>query len=71
MAENFTTSYDNTSATISNNIKSKDGYPYPAVHQFGSDKIPARPFMPFTQNNEIPKDLKDEILDIITQHFLR
>ena len=46
---------------IGTNAKAK-GYPYPAVHQFGvEDKTPKRPFLPINDNNELPKELQDEI----------
>jgi len=46
-------------------LHSKDGYYYPAVHQFGSldGKIPARPFMVWQ-----PEDIRD-IKRIIIEHI--
>jgi phage virion morphogenesis protein len=34
--------------TYGTNLRSKKGYPYPAVHQFGSATTPARPYLGIT-----------------------
>lgn len=61
---------DNDSAAIGFNATSK-GYPYPAVHQFGTqdEKIDARPFMPFDENGDITDEIKDGILELAVAHF--
>jgi phage gpG-like protein len=43
--------------------KSKKGYPYPAVHQFGSNNgvIPPRPFMPFDRDYDLAPRVAREI----------
>jgi len=45
---------------------------YAAIHQFGGDagknhsaKIPARPFLPIDENKEIPRRIKEEILEAV------
>ncbi|MFV0481332.1 MAG: phage virion morphogenesis protein [Campylobacteraceae bacterium] len=45
---------DNT-AFIGTNAKFR-GYPYPAVHQFGSKFVPKRPFLPIDDNYNISED---------------
>jgi phage virion morphogenesis protein len=62
--------HTNDSATIGTNVRSDSGYPYPAVHQFGSDNVPARAFLPFNdQGDDIPAELRADILEILTDHF--
>jgi phage gpG-like protein len=53
----------NGEVTIGLNVKSDKGYPYPAVHQFGGKNglIPARPFLPIKENDEIATDTLREI----------
>jgi phage gpG-like protein len=48
---------------IGTTAKSKKGYPYPAVHQFGSDNglIPPRPFLPFDKDYDLAPSVADEI----------
>jgi phage gpG-like protein len=48
---------------IGTTAKSAKGYPYPAVHQFGSDNglIPARPFLPFDKDYDLAPSVADEI----------
>lgn len=61
---------DNSQAAIGFNATSQ-GYPYPAVHQFGTfdGKIDARPFMPFDENGDITDEVKDGILELAIEHF--
>lgn len=66
-------SADDTSVIVGVNAYSKDRYPYPIVHQFGTDsagrnkdvKIEARPFMPITPDGELYDNVKVEVLDIL------
>lgn len=60
-------SSDDKSVVVGVNAYSKDQYPYPIVHQFGSKdgKIAARPFMPITQDGELYDNVKGEVLDIL------
>ena len=62
-----------TNVTVGFNAVSKDGYNYPAVHQFGSVKssgrgsnIPARPFMPVDINGNLEPKVEDEIIESVT-----
>lgn len=66
-------SADDKSMIVGVNAYSKDQYPYPIVHQFGTDKagrnkdvhIEARPFMPITSDGELYDNAKIEVLDIL------
>lgn len=60
-------SADDTSVIVGVNAYSKDRYPYPIVHQFGTEdgKIEARPFMPITSDGELYDNAKIEVLDIL------
>lgn len=73
LRESITHEADSDSVIVGVNAYSKDRYPYPIVHQFGTDKagrnkdvhIEARPFMPITQNGELYDNAKIEVLDIL------
>lgn len=58
---------DDTSVIVGVNAYSKDRYPYPIVHQFGTEdgKIEARPFMPITRDGELYDNVNVEVLDIL------
>ncbi|MDD2267030.1 phage virion morphogenesis protein [Sulfuricurvum sp.] len=60
-------SADSDSMIVGVNAYSKDRYPYPIVHQFGTEdgKVPARPFMPITHDGELYDNVKVEVLDIL------
>lgn len=60
-------SADSNSVIVGVNAYSKDRYPYPIVHQFGTEdgKIEARPFMPITNDGELYDNAKIEVLDIL------
>lgn len=70
MKDNLHVEHDADSAVIGLNAVSKDGYTYPAVHQFGTDdgKVPARPFLPF-EDGDISDDLRDDLRDMVFAHF--
>jgi phage gpG-like protein len=57
------------SATIGVNIKSDKDYIYPAVHQFGSKHVEARPFLPFDSDGDISDELRDGLIDLVADHF--
>ncbi len=44
---------------------------YAAIHQFGSDKIPRRPFMPLDENGDakLPDNWEKSVLNAINQHI--
>ena len=60
---------NNEGLTVGVNAYSKGGYPYPVVHQFGSEdgKIPARPFMPIDNDGELYEDIQEELITLITE----
>lgn len=64
-------SADSDSVIVGVNAYSKDRYPYPIVHQFGTENgdIPARPFMPITQDGELYDNVKEEVLDILLEYL--
>lgn len=67
LRESITHDATDSSVMVGVNAYSSDGYPYPVVHQFGTEdgKIPARPFFPITQDGELYDDVKVEVLEII------
>ena len=71
MQRGLVTASSETGAMIGFNATSDDGYPYPAVHQFGTDdeKIPARPFLPFDERGDITPSAKASILEFVVAHF--
>ncbi|MCF6207684.1 MAG: phage virion morphogenesis protein [Sulfurovum sp.] len=48
-----------------------NGYKYSAVHQFGTrdGKIPARPFLPFNESEEVYDDVIEDILEMIGDYL--
>lgn len=60
-------SADSDSVIVGVNAYSTKGYPYPIVHQFGTEdgKIEARPFMPITRDGELYDNVNVEVLDIL------
>lgn len=60
-----------TSLQSSNMIRDINNYslefgsrlPYAALHQFGSDRIPARPYLKFTRRD------RDDFVDIVSKHL--
>jgi len=44
-----------------------NGHPYPAVHQFGSDKTPARAFLPFDEDKQLYNEAKEEIITLVRE----
>ena len=67
----------NNKVEITGNTKSKKGYPYGAVHQFGSSKagrnrnikIEARPFLPIDNDGFLEDNLKNAIEDMLTKEL--
>jgi len=59
------------------NAYSDEGYPYPLVHQFGTNKagrnknteIVARPFMPIDDNGELYVGVKEELLELLEEYL--
>jgi len=48
---------------------SANGYAYPAVHQYGSKNVPARPFLPFDEHGEVYDTVIDDILTIVSDYL--
>ena len=71
LRENIHYDSDHESATIGVNIVSTTGYPYPAVHQLGTDdeRIPARPYFPFNEEGDLMDVAHDSIVEFIVEHF--
>lgn len=44
-----------------------NGFPYPAVHQYGSKHVPARPFMPLDENGEVLENTAEEIMAAVLE----
>lgn len=67
LRESIGYSADSDSVIVGVNAYSKDRYPYPIVHQFGTEdgKIEARPFMPITSDGELYDNVNVEVLDIL------
>ena len=51
------------------NAVSKKGYPYPAVHQFGSKRVPARPFLPIDADGDMYEEVVEEIVEMIEEYL--
>ena len=48
---------------------SAHGFPYGIVHQFGSAKTPARPFLPLTDTGNLSQGVPEQILDILEAYL--
>ncbi|PZT47304.1 phage virion morphogenesis protein [Helicobacter valdiviensis] len=63
---------ENDTAKIGVNASFK-GYQYGKAHQFGTSKIPARPFFPFNEkleiNPRVAKELEEETKDMLLKVF--
>jgi len=46
-----------------------NGYAYPAVHQFGSEHVPARPFMPFDEKGQVYDTVIDDMLEMVGDYL--
>jgi len=63
---------DEEGVIVGVNAYSSKGYPYPAVHQFGTtknDKIPSRPFMPVDVQGELYSGAGEEIIAILKEYL--
>lgn len=62
---------DKHSATVGTNAVSKEGYAYPAVMQFSAEdgKVPARHFLPFTEERDLMGNTKDSVLELVVAYF--
>lgn len=67
----YTLDGDGRSVVIGANAKSADGYPYPAVMQFGTEdgRVPARMFLPIDPDGELAPVFAREILAILDEHI--
>ena len=69
---------DGETVILGLNATTETGFPYATVHQFGTDKagrgnnitIPARPFLPITENYELLDDVKEEIVELLEDWVL-
>lgn len=68
---------DRNSLVVGVNAYSDEGYPYPLVHQFGTDKagksgnvtIPARPFMPIDKNGKLYDGVQKELIGLLEDYL--
>ena len=75
--ESITYDASSRSLTVGVNAYSDDGYPYPLVHQFGTDsagrnkntEIVARPFMPIKENGELYGKVNVELLELLEDYL--
>ncbi|MDD3467490.1 MAG: phage virion morphogenesis protein [Campylobacterales bacterium] len=65
LSDRWLTHADATSVTIASNTKSPKGYPYGAVHQWGSKKVPARRFFPVDESGKMESGLQKQIEDYL------
>jgi len=66
MRESLTQDSDAGQAVVGLNAYEK-GYPYPAVHQFSSDKTPARPFLPFDEDKQLYSKAEEQIIKLVRE----
>lgn len=76
LADKWIVSADNKSVSVSNNAN-KSGFAYGLTHQFGTSSarrnknvvIPARPFLPVDKNDKLEPNLKEDILNTVSNHI--
>lgn len=61
LADRWSVRADNSSVEVSGNAKSKKGFVYGAVHQWGSTKVAARKFLPIDERGELEPRLQGRI----------
>lgn len=66
MYESINSQADEHSVIAGVNAFSKDGYPYPLVHQFGKN---ARPFFPITKEGNLTHGVEEEIYTIFEDYL--
>ncbi len=66
MYESINSIADDQSVVVGVNAFSKDGYPYPLVHQFGKN---ARPFFPITKEGNLTSGVEEEIYSILEDYL--
>lgn len=71
MQQSLNSTSTSYSATVGLNAKSNKGFPYPAVHQTGTEdgRVPARRFLPIDDDGNLARHVEEEILDILTVYF--
>jgi phage virion morphogenesis protein len=69
LRDSLTSSSSKNEAIVGLNA-TKGGYPYPAVHQFGSKTTPARPFLPIRDDENLYENVVDELEEIV-EDFVR
>lgn len=75
LQDRFIYKINKNSVVLGTNTKSKGGYLYGRVHQFGAKnagrnkkvEIPARPFMPISIDGLLYKEVEDELLEITVE----
>lgn len=68
MATSLIAQTDDHSVVVGVNAVSDKGYFYPQVHQFGSSRVPARPFFPI-ENGAVSRYVEDEIVEIFMDYL--
>ncbi len=70
LASSITTQADSQRAAIGSNLV------YAAIHQFGGDAghgrkvaIPARPYLPITEDGTLQEEARDEVLEAVLRHL--
>ncbi|MBN1839761.1 MAG: phage virion morphogenesis protein [Campylobacterales bacterium] len=66
MYESINSGADDHSVLVGVNAFSKEGYPYPLVHQFGKN---ARPFFPITKEGNLTSGVEEEIYSILEDYL--
>ncbi len=70
LADRWLVDVSDKTVEVSNNIKSK-GYIYGLVHQYGSKKTPARPFLPIKENGDLEPRLLKTIEDYLDNQIAK
>jgi len=69
LADKWQTHATPTSAHVFGGAKSKKGFEYGKVHQWGSRHVEARPFLPITKEGKIEATLAEDMLEVLKKAF--